>query len=219
MIEQDPKTQKLNFNGRCYLMPSNSSFYISSFNFLPDWLNSLESFDLIIADFPWPNASVSRAGQYDSIDIYELFKIPIKTCLSENGFFCLWVTNNPKISKFVKYKLFPDWGLQLVSTWFWIKVTNEGELVIPIDSTHRKPYEILYIGCRKTKAFIGPKNLSIISVPGSHSRKPPLREMIKSLSLPEDARKLELFSRFTRKNFTCWGNEAIKFNESFYYKA
>ena len=57
-----------------------------------------------------------------------------------------------------------------------MKVTNKGEMVTPMESSHRRPYEPLILGyCGDT---IPPKfseiveNQVIISVPGKHSRKP-----------------------------------------------
>lgn len=207
----------LTHSKRTYVLPPNSSFCISSFHpYLSDWLSSMDAFDLIVADPPWPNTSASRSSSYLQMDIYDLFQIPIKTCLSENGYMCIWVTNNPKISKFVTTKLFPSWGLKVVSTWYWIKVANSGELIFDLESIHRKPYEVLYVGCRNENKGI-PTEISLVSVPGSHSRKPPLRELFKLLPLPSESRNLELFARLVRQDFTCWGNEAIKFNDFKFY--
>ena len=201
-----------------FKLPSPCEFLISSFSRLPQWLSSIDPFDLIVMDPPWANASAQRSQSYDSLDCYELFKIPIKRCLTERGVVAIWVTNNPKYNKFVTKKLIPDWGLKLISTWFWIKVTNNGELIFDLDSMHRKPYEILYIASKIENPLI-PKNLSLISVPAAHSRKPPLRALFSDhLDGYDDMRKLELFARQARKDWTCWGNESIKFNNVEYYE-
>lgn len=41
--------------------------------------------------------------------------------------------------------LFRCWGLTLRATWIWLKVAGAGAPVCPVDSPHRKPYELLLI--------------------------------------------------------------------------
>jgi hypothetical protein len=47
----------------------------------------------------------------------------------ERGLLALWVTNRERHRRFVKQKLLPAWGLELLAIWFWLKVTDAGELV------------------------------------------------------------------------------------------
>jgi hypothetical protein len=35
----------------------------------------------------------------------------------------LWVTNRPRMHRFVREQLLPAWGLQQVATWLWLKVS------------------------------------------------------------------------------------------------
>ena len=44
----------------------------------------------------------------------------------------MWVTNRERHLRFVHEELLPHWGLQHVATWFWLKVTDSGELVSPL---------------------------------------------------------------------------------------
>ena len=44
----------------------------------------------------------------------------------------LWVTNRERLRRFVDQELLPKWGLEQVATWFWLKVTNTGQLVSPL---------------------------------------------------------------------------------------
>lgn len=41
----------------------------------------------------------------------------------------LWVTNRDRLWRFVHQELLPGWGLSLVATWYWLKVTNSGQPV------------------------------------------------------------------------------------------
>ena len=63
----------------------------------------------------------------------------------------LWCTNDPRLLQWARDTLLPSWGLAYVTTWYWIKVTNEGELICPLDSDHKKPYERLLVAVRKGK--------------------------------------------------------------------
>jgi len=44
----------------------------------------------------------------------------------------MWVTNRERHHRFIHEELLPHWGLLHVATWFWLKVTNAGELVSPL---------------------------------------------------------------------------------------
>jgi hypothetical protein len=88
----------------------------------------------------------------------------------------IWVSNNPKIQKFIKEKYFKSLNISLLEEWYWIKVTVNGELVVPFSlENHRKPYEVLYIGkfsCMQQSSF-SVKRKVMIRVPSKHhSRKP-----------------------------------------------
>ncbi|MEQ2169821.1 Methyltransferase-like protein 4, partial [Goodea atripinnis] len=79
--------------------------------------------------------------------------------------------------------LYPHWGVEVVAEWFWVKVTTWGEFVFPLDSPHKKPYEVLVLGrYRPTNARTSPLQMLsvpvedkrlIVSVPSAlHSQKP-----------------------------------------------
>lgn len=82
-------------------------------------------------DPPWQNASVDRMGHYDTMDMYDLFKIPIPDLLGakneqdRGGIVAVWITNRTKVKKMVIEKLFPTWGLQWVAHWIWLKVHHQ----------------------------------------------------------------------------------------------
>ena len=49
-----------------------------------------------------------------------------------HGLLALWVTNRERLRAFVEREMLPAWGMQHVATWYWVKVTNSGELVTPM---------------------------------------------------------------------------------------
>ncbi|KAJ3221598.1 Methyltransferase-like protein 4 [Clydaea vesicula] len=205
-----------------FIIPKRANFLLSDISKLEPLIN-FSKYDFIILDPPWKNKSVRRSKQYNVMDCYDLFKIPMKELAL--GVVAIWVTNNPKFCKFVKNKLFPDWHLELIGEWFWLKVTTAGEWVFNLQETdNRKPYERIIIG--KVKDYASekisykaiPYHLGIVSVPGKHSRKPNLSDIFnKYFSSDDDVNKLEMFARNLTEGYTSWGNECLKFNNLSYY--
>lgn len=116
-----------------------------------------------------------RSKQYDTVDIYALFDIPMPKLLTSDSLVAVWVTNRPKYKQFLIDKLFPAWQLERVGEWYWMKMTTMGDPVMPLDSMHRKPYELLLVAkCKGSAASDIPEKLVFASVVSQHSRKPPL---------------------------------------------
>ncbi|KAI8062879.1 MT-A70-like protein [Gongronella butleri] len=175
-------------------------------------------------DPPWPNKSVHRSAGYETQDIYDLFKIPMASLLEPGGLVAVWVTNKPKFRRFIQDKLFPAWGVACVGEWVWVKVTNDGSPVFPLDSPHRKPYEQLILGRRADSsnshgdAVTPPYHHILMSIPSTqHSRKPPLQDIL-SRYIQKDARCLEMFARCLMPGWTSWGNECIKFQHETFFE-
>jgi N6-adenosine-specific RNA methylase IME4 len=152
----------------------------------------------------------------------------------------VWVTNKLAYQNFVKKTLFNAWGVKYITTWYWIKVTSAGELVLPLDSPHRFPYEPILIGRRDPAESTAslpslPDDTRFICSPvNSHSRKPPLEDIF-SPYLRSNAYKLELFARNllpgwysplrSRCNSRCshscrysWGDEVLLFQNLLYWE-
>ncbi|KAJ3306960.1 hypothetical protein HDV03_003285 [Kappamyces sp. JEL0829] len=166
---------------RTIALPGASAFLVSSFARLPTWMEHQPAFDFILMDPPWPNASVnrSRAARYDTtLDIYDLFRLPIKSSLASDGIVGVWVTNKPRFHRFVLDKLFPAWGLRLLSTWVWIKIAGDGKLLFNLDNNVMRSV---------------------------------FRDEVSEF---QDWNRLELFGREVRENWTVWGNEPLKFNDT-----
>ncbi|KAG0170783.1 Methyltransferase-like protein 4 [Apophysomyces sp. BC1034] len=175
-------------------------------------------FDCVVLDPPWPNKSVHRSSHYETQDIYDLFTIPLPSLLrpGQCSLVAVWVTNKPKYRRFIQEKLFKAWGVTWAADWYWVKMTTAGELVMPLDSPHRKPYEQIVVGhtCDQDHD-IGSQ--SIFSTPCKrHSRKPPLQDIL-SPYLRSDPQCLEMFARCLIPSWTSWGNECIKFQHEQYF--
>jgi N6-adenosine-specific RNA methylase IME4 len=213
-------SMEINIESRSFIIFANSQFLISEMSIFQNYMKALGIYDLIVLDPPWPNKSVSRSTSYPEMDIYKLFDFPIKKAISKNAFVCMWVTNKSKYHSFIKTKLFPSWGLTVVAEWVWMKVTTLGIPVFDIDSVHRKPYEICIIGRNISDIYDDgfPQTKVIVACPSKqHSRKPLLGPFFAEY-LSDNPRRLELFARCAIQDWTCWGNEVLKYNDLCFYQ-
>lgn len=229
--------------GALHVMPPHSAALISDISLaseIVDKLRPASGFELVVMDPPWESKSVRRSARYESMDHRLLAShLPVVSLLSPSlpCFVAIWVTNNPVFHSYVQDTLFPLWGVRHEATWTWLKLSDDGRMVLPLhpvsDTAHRKPYEQLLIGWRGPLAGAAaassmeaaaapaatlppsfPRSLTLLSVPGSkhHSRKPQLGELFAPYLSP-DPSCVELFARNFSAGWSCWGNEAIKFQQ------
>ena len=160
-----------------------------------------------------------------------------------SGYVGIWVTNDPRYTSFVLNRLFPKWGCEYITPWYWLKIAANKEPVIPFGNDYRKPYEVLLIGRytsplkSKDHADIPAESTTIasketvtreeemlplkrviVSRPAAnrHSSKPPCDALFKGI-VPDDAPCLELFARDLRKNYLSVGLEVYKFAHKGYF--
>ncbi|TNN65823.1 Methyltransferase-like protein 4 [Liparis tanakae] len=152
----------------------------------------------------------------------------VHSLASPNCLVVTWVTNRPSHLRFVRDELYPHWGVDVVAEWFWVKVTTSGQFVFPLDSHHKKPYEVLVLGRYRSAADDATSSSGtsevpvedqrlIVSVPSAlHSQKPSLSEVLKP-HVAAGAECLELFARSLQPGWTSWGNEVLKFQHASYF--
>ena len=157
--------------------PGKTRFVISDMENFTDLIH--EKYSLILLDPPWPNKSVERGQKYSRLDIYSLYSLHLEKITRDKSLVAIWASNNPKIHHFITEKFFKSLGISLIEEWYWIKVTRSGELVLSLSSSHRKPFEVLFIGQvnlnldKKIDTKKSVKRRAIMSVPSKyHSRKP-----------------------------------------------
>uniref|UniRef100_A0A8C8SMM1 Methyltransferase like 4 n=1 Tax=Pelusios castaneus TaxID=367368 RepID=A0A8C8SMM1_9SAUR len=217
--------------GQKYLVPPKSSFLLSDISCMQPLLNYKNKYDVIVIDPPWQNKSVKRSNGYSHLSSWQIKQIPIPALAAPNCLVVTWVTNRQKHLRFVKEELYPHWSVKTLAEWHWVKVTRSGEFVFPLDSSHKKPYEVLVLGrvkgsvdlplSRKSDVEVLPipDNKLIVSVPCTlHSHKPPLTEVLTEYIKP-DVECLELFARYLQPGWTSWGNEVLKFQHIDYFVA
>jgi N6-adenosine-specific RNA methylase IME4 len=128
-------------------------------------------FKAIVCDPPWPNKSAKRGKRYQTtLSREELLNFGeyIKTITDPTGsIIAIWVTNNDEIVEFTRNELLREWGFRYVSTWWWLKVSLNGQPVSEVSPTqsHRKPYERIIIGYRGCVNVVGSNDDTDSDVP------------------------------------------------------
>lgn len=105
----------------------------------------------------------------------DIAAIPVKDLLAPSALIAVWCTNAPSNITAIKDLIFPRWGVEYVTTWYWIKVTTDLEPLCEFGTgSQKQPYERIIIG--KTGELKNvPDCKLIVSVPSAlHSHKPPL---------------------------------------------
>ncbi|NXV45176.1 METL4 protein, partial [Uria aalge] len=213
--------------GQKYLVPPKSSFLLSDISCLQPLLNYKKKYDVIVIDPPWENKSVKRSNRYSYLSSWQIKQIPVPALAAPDCLVVMWVTNRQKHLRFVKDELYPHWSVKTLAEWHWVKITRAGEFVLPLDSLHKKPYEVLVLGrvkgdvkeaLRKPEDVLPiPEHKLIVSIPCSlHSHKPPLTAVLAEFIKP-DVECLELFARNLQPGWTSWGNEVLKFQHIDYF--
>ncbi|KAM3593097.1 uncharacterized protein V6R79_005982 [Siganus canaliculatus] len=211
--------------GEEYVIPPHTAFLLSDFTRIQPLLRYGRRFDLIVMDPPWENKSVKRSRRYSFLPSTQLKRLPIPLLASPNCLVVTWVTNRPSHRRFVRDELYPHWGVEVLAEWFWVKVTTSGDFVFPLDSQHKKPYEVLVLGRHRSLADTSMSSSEvpvedqrlIVSVPSAlHSQKPSLSEVLKPY-VGAEAQCLELFARSLQPGWTSWGNEVLKFQHTSYF--
>ncbi|CAJ1082503.1 N(6)-adenine-specific methyltransferase METTL4 [Xyrichtys novacula] len=214
--------------GEEYVIPAHTAFLLSDFTRIQPLVHYGSRFGLIVIDPPWENKSVKRSRRYSSLPSTQLKRLPIPNLASSDCLVVTWVTNRPSHLRFVRDELYPHWGVKVVAEWFWVKVTTSGDFVFPLDSHHKKPYEVLVLGRYSPSSDNSTSSLEIPSVPvgdqrlivsipsALHSQKPSLSEVLKPY-IGAQAKCLELFARNLQPGWTSWGNEVLKFQHMNYF--
>ncbi|KAL4635248.1 methyltransferase-like protein 4 isoform X1 [Arapaima gigas] len=225
---QSPFAREVTFLGEGYLLPPLCSFLLSDISRLQPLVNYGKKFDAIVLDPPWENKSVKRSNKYSCLPSSQLAQLPVPDLCAPNCIVATWVTNRQQHRRFVWEELYPRWGVEPQAEWLW--VTRSGVYVFPLDSPHKKPYEVLVLGrFRRSKSDCPcssavdqgatlPDHKLIVSMPSRlHSHKPSLAEVVKEFLGP-DSQCLELFARNLQPGWTSWGNEVLKFQHRSYFE-
>jgi hypothetical protein len=198
-------------------------------------------FDLVLMDPPWPNRSATRSNRYCTLRYADELDRTLMQPLLGGGVLnatqavlAVWMTNKRAVRDYVERQLLPqffgggagdvcDNKTTVLAEWHWLKVADNMQPTVPLESTHRRPHETLLIACRGADYVerlirSGRHRWTILAVPGAHSRKPPvhslLTEVFANATSADPLRCLELFSRSLSGGWTSCGNEVLLFQDS-----
>lgn len=173
------------------------------------------SYDVIIADPPWPfdlysnrGNDKSAAAHYAIMSIEDIAALPIGDLAQRDAILLLWVTA-PRLKDCLA--VMERWGFAYKTNMAWRKTTPAGRVRMGTGYWVRTMHESILIGTigRPPKLSAFPSLFD--GVAREHSRKP---EEFYHLVEKHTAglRRADLFARQSRSGFDVWGNESTKFD-------
>ncbi|RZC36563.1 methyltransferase-like protein 4, partial [Asbolus verrucosus] len=175
---------------------------------------------------PWWNKYIRRKRKhsdqgYNMMFNEQLKNVPLENHLNDDSLVVVWCTNSSQHLNALRDEIFPKWGVKYVGKWYWVKITQSGEVVCPFSKPPRKqPFEQIIFAAKEERAFPNPPcDKLVVSIPSSlHSHKPPLTRLLESF-LPSKPACLEVFARYLLPDWTSYGNEVLRFqHESLYVR-
>uniref|UniRef100_A0A182PJF6 Methyltransferase-like protein 4 n=1 Tax=Anopheles epiroticus TaxID=199890 RepID=A0A182PJF6_9DIPT len=214
--------------GETFLIPPRVTFINSSIDRFAEYIDQNDKFDLIVLDPPWWNKYIRRVkavntkAGYRMLTNEDIKAIPLQSHLHENTLVVVWCTNAPSHIDAVAKDFFPKWGVELVASWYWIKITTNGQPVCKFNEPNQKqPYERIFVGLPGGSTLVKsfPRERFLYSTPSAiHSHKPPLYDLFTSKFVPQEATCLELFARSLYPGCTSYGMEVLKLQNKRLYE-
>lgn len=184
----------------------------------------LFSFDVVMADPPWPWETYSAKGeaksptaQYATMSFEAIDALRIGDLLAPGGVLFLWCTW-PLIER--QTQTIRRWGLQARTGGVWAKRTPTGKLRWGTGYLIRSCCEPFLIATLADHRFRGSSLPNLIEtvedavldgVAREHSRKPD--EVYRLLeAVTPGRRRADIFARQTRPGWTGWGDQLAKFD-------
>jgi N6-adenosine-specific RNA methylase IME4 len=175
-----------------------------------------KKFGTILADPPW--RFINRTGKmapehrrlsrYQTMTTQEICALPVAQIAADPSHLYLWVPNALLVDGL---RVMESWGFEYKSNIVWHKIRKDGGSDgRGVGFYFRNVTEIILFGVRGKNARTlapGRRQVNLIaSRKREHSRKPDEQyEVIEECSWGP---RIELFSRGTRKGWSCWGNQA-----------
>lgn len=164
-------------------------------------------YQVIYADPPWFYGQEQHSHEkqetvlethYPSMPTEDICKLPIKELGADNSVLFIWTTS-PKL--FETQQVIEAWGFEYKTSMVWDKVKHNVGYYVSVR------HEFLLIATRGSCLPDNPKLYDSVLTQErtEHSKKPEVfYEIIEDLY---KGKKIELFSRKSRKGWECWGNQ------------
>lgn len=190
-----------------------------------------DHFGCILADPPWTYKIFSKKGlgrsaerHYDTMSVSDIAAMPVVDIAADNCHLFMWVTG-PCLVQGMHMPIMEAWGFRPSSMAFvWIKAKigdyengcfflTHDLFVKGMGHTTRQNAEFVVLGRRgKPKRLTKAMPQILVAPRREHSVKP--EESYSRIEQYCVGPRLELFARRSRENWTTWGNEATKFDET-----
>lgn len=172
------------------------------------------SYDLIMADPPWDFETWSDKGrhklpEYATMSLAEIAALPVSHLARGDCVLFLWTTY-PFLPQALN--VMAAWGFRYVSGGTWLKRTKNGKLGFGTGYRTRSACEPWLLGTVGNPITSKSHRNLIEGVVRQHSRKPESAYEWCESYLPHGLRRLDLFSRQSRKGWDGWGHEVGKFD-------
>lgn len=192
-----------------------------------DIQNPPRKYAVISADVPWKFLTRSAKGRgrsadrhYDTMTLDDIKALPVGNLADKHCVLFFWVTD-PMLRHGMD--VMDAWGFPFKTVaFYWTKLKKShapGNLIDPLDERSFFFGQGYYTRANCEQCLVGvrgsPKRLSkgvrrlIVSPVREHSRKPD--ETLDRIERLYEGPYVELFSRSSRQNWDCFGNEAGKF--------
>lgn len=180
------------------------------------------SYDVILADPPWPFENYSSNGwkksprrHYATLGFDDIATLPVAQLGRGDALlfmWCCWPTLDRAIG------VLKAWGFNYATGGAWHKRTRNGKTVFGTGYVLRsatEPYLIGSLGSPTTSRSVrGVIETVIDAVRREHSRKPDEQYDYLERLVPGATRRCELFARSSRPGWESWGNELGKFDDA-----
>jgi N6-adenosine-specific RNA methylase IME4 len=190
------------------------------------------SYDLIMADPPWPTRMRSPKGEgkssvrhYGMMEWPAIEALPVGTLAARHCVLWLWCTWPLLLDGGDPTRHFADadasrsrvgaiikaWGFRYVTGGAWLKRTRHGKVAFGTGYRFRSACEPYLIGVTGAPATSRRERNFVDGLAREHSRKPEEAYALCERYM-HGARRVELFSRTARDGWDTWGHEAGKFD-------
>lgn len=178
-----------------------------------------DKFGAILADPPWRFSNRTgkmapehkRLMRYETMSMQDIYELPVAQLALPESHLYLWVPNALILEGLEVMK---RWGFTYKTNIIWYKIRKDsGPDGRGVGFYFRNVTEMVLFGIRGNLRTLKPgrRQVNIIQTrKRGHSRKPDeLYDIIENCS---PGPYIELFARYSRKNWSQWGNEIQKYN-------
>jgi len=173
------------------------------------------AYDFIMADPPWRFETYSEKGEekspqahYATMTLDDIKRLPVAGLAAENALLWLWATA-PMLAQ--QIAVLEAWGFVFKTSGVWVKTTVNGKISFGTGYVLRNAHEPFLIGTRGDPVTARSVRSVVMGQVRAHSQKPEAGYAAAEALMP-GARRVELFSRTSRKGWCVWGDEVGKFD-------